>query len=119
MRHSLLYCLCSLAASSCSTGVTNSPGLPAEVGGGRGSQFGNYATVVAGETVIGGERCILYNWDRPLPDGRVLRYRSASCFLPNGRARAIGLDSSIVPMTESELRFEAPVEPDDPTPNRP
>ena len=79
--------------------------------GGRGSEFGNYGTVPAGE-IIGpeGTPCQAFAWDRPLSDGRVLRLRSASCAFAGrpGGLIAIELDNQIIPMSESYLRSEQP-----------
>ena len=87
--------------------------LPPTVGGGHGSEFGNYAATAAGEVMIDGQRCYVWNWDRPFSPGRVLRYRSASCPSAEfpGRYIAIDLGHSIVPLAESELRFEQPAAP--------
>jgi hypothetical protein len=86
-------------------------GLPPTIDGGRGSENGNYLSMPAGE-IIGpeGTPCRVFVWDRPLSDGRVLRQRSASCAFaarPGGLI-AIELDRQIVPISESDLRFERP-----------
>jgi hypothetical protein len=76
--------------------MPDKPRLPPEIGGGRGSEFGNYTAVPVGETVIKGARCVLFDWDRPLPDGYVIRLRSASCYRPDGIANAVELERHIV-----------------------
>jgi hypothetical protein len=85
------------------------PELPLDVGSGHGSEFGNYATLEAGETKLPtGERCTVYVWDRPYTKGTVIRYRSASCESrdhPNWMT-ARDLGHEIIPMAESNLRDE-------------
>ncbi len=50
------------------------------MGGGVGSQYGNYADQVDGEmTGPKGERCVIHTWDRPLTVNSIVRVRSASC----------------------------------------
>jgi hypothetical protein len=80
------------------------------VNGGRGSEFGNYAATDAGEVTVNGQRCHAWNWDRPISPTMVLRYRSASCPSTEfpGRYIAIDLGHSIVPLSESNQRFEPP-----------
>jgi len=95
------------ALAACSAVEPAKP-LPLAVGGGKGSEFGNYAAAEAGTVTIDGQRCYVWNWDRPFSPGMVLRYRSASCPSAEfpGRFIAIDLGHSIVPLSESNLRFE-------------
>ncbi|PWC80598.1 hypothetical protein TSH100_29395 [Azospirillum sp. TSH100] len=49
-------------------------------GDGIGSEQGNYAAQIDGETRDeAGMRCVIVNWDRPLTRDLVVRLRSASC----------------------------------------
>lgn len=73
---------------------------------GAGSQYGNYAARMDGEMRgPAGERCVVFNWDRPLSKDFALRLRSASCEAPGhpGRMTCIELDRSLVPIAESSL----------------
>jgi hypothetical protein len=87
MRLAVACCSASitLALSGCSsTNVSEPPselgGLPLNVGNGIGSQYGNYAMVPDGETLgPSGQRCFIFNWDRPLNKDFAIRYTSASC----------------------------------------
>jgi len=104
-RATLLALASALAACAA---LESSKPLPPTIGGGKGSEFGNYAATAAGTVTIDGQRCYVWNWDRPFAPGKVLRYRSASCPSTEfpGRFIAIDLDHSIVPLAESDLRFE-------------
>ena len=85
--------------------------LPLSVGGGFGSQIGNYPLVQSGEfTNSLGQLCKIFNWDRPLGPYQVLRVRSASCpdFNRPGSMMGVEIDRRIVPMSESPLRFLPP-----------
>ncbi len=79
------------------------------IDGGRGSEFGNYPAVPAGE-IVGpeGTPCQVFAWDRPLSDGRILRVRSASCAFAGrpGGLIAIELDKQIISMSRTNLRAE-------------
>ena len=86
--------------------------LPPEIGGGQGSEFGNYRAVAVGETTIKGARCVLFDWDRPLPDGNVIRLRSASCYRPaDGIANAVELERHVVRISDSPALLDAPAAP--------
>jgi hypothetical protein len=85
--------------------------LPLNVGGGHGSEIGNYPSTLAGQYLNSvGQPCRLYHWDRPLGPNQVLRVRSASC--PGGTRpgtmMATELDRQVIPMADSRLRFLAP-----------
>ncbi len=83
--------------------------LSPTIDGGRGSEFGNYPAVPAGE-IAGpeGTPCQVFVWDRPLSDGRVLRVRSASCAFAGrpGGLIAIELDKQVISMAGSNLQPE-------------
>ena len=85
--------------------------LPLAVGGGVGSQIGNYPLVQSGEfTNSSGQICKIFDWDRPLSPYQVLRVRSASCpggYRP-GVMMAVEIDRRVVPMASSHLRFLPP-----------
>ncbi|HVJ36085.1 MAG TPA: hypothetical protein VND94_23470 [Terriglobia bacterium] len=85
--------------------------LPPSVGNGTGSQYGNYAAQAAGEMRgPAGERCVVFNWDRPLTQGFVLRLRSASCESAErpGWMIARELSRSVIPMSQSYLNDARP-----------
>lgn len=109
----LVIACCSVLAVSvlaaCSTAPLPGPDVdrPMTVGNGLGSQHGNYAGQADGEMRLpAGERCVVFNWDRPLTNGRVLRLRSASCDSLEfpGRKIARELSRTIIPLSQSSLR---------------
>ena len=74
--------LTALSACSSLEGSKPQPAgqLPPDVGNGVGSQYGNYEMRAAGETKdAAGNRCIVFNWDRPLNKDTAIRYSSLSC----------------------------------------
>jgi len=76
---------------------------------GLGSQYGNYAAQEEGETRgASGERCVLFNWDRPLSAGFVIRVQSESCESKEHPGRMVASERSrlIVPVTLSNLKNE-------------
>ncbi len=86
MRLAVACCAMALALSGCSstTHFSQPPlgvgRLHFEVGNGVGSQYGNYGGHFDGETRSpSGERCFIFNWDRPLSKDFAIRYTSASC----------------------------------------
>jgi hypothetical protein len=101
-----VWCVIVLASACSNLNQPKPP--PFTVGGGKGSEFGNYAAASVGEITLDGERCRVWNWDRPLSSNEVLRYRSASCPSKEfpGRFVARGLGATMVPLADSALRFE-------------
>lgn len=106
-------CFCVLAAvlpllTGCATPETaKPPEPPLSVGNGLGSHYGNYAARPDGEMQgTDGERCVLYNWDRPLGNGMAVRLRSASCESRErpGRMIAHDLSRTIIPLSQSNLK---------------
>jgi len=85
--------------------------LPFTVGGGLGSQHGNYAATLSSEvfTDARGDRCPVWNWDRPISAALVLRLRSASCPDSRNPKRMIGVElgAQVVPMAKSGLSGQA------------
>lgn len=83
------------------------PPIPLSVGNGMGSQYGNYAARQDGEMRgPAGERCVLYNWDRPLTADLAIRLRSASCESQERPGWMISREISrtIIPLSESNLK---------------
>jgi len=106
--------LCSIAVavalSGCSSG-SSAPALPFAVGNGVGEQYGNYGAQVAGEMRgPSGERCVLFNWDRPISRDLAIRYVSASCESKErpGRMVCREISRSVIPISESNLKDEFP-----------
>ena len=98
-----------LIVSGCSTGTAPAVSPPLTVGNGAGSQYGNYAAQTDGEMRgPSGERCVIFNWDRPLTKDRVLRLRSASCDSRErpGQMVAREISRTVIPMSESNLKDE-------------
>ena len=84
--------------------------LPHDFGNGLGSQYGNYEMRAAGETRdADGDRCVVFNWDRPLNRNFVIRYSSESC---ESKAHPIWMTTTkytraVVPISESGLKDQA------------
>ena len=82
-------------------------GLPPEVDDGIGSQYGNYEMRPAGETKdAGGNRCVIFNWDRPLNRNFVIRYSTESC---ESKEHPIWMNTtpyvrSVIPIAQSNLK---------------
>ena len=95
------------ALSGCSS--TPASNVPLNVGGGVGSQYGNYAAQMAGEMRgPSGERCFLFNWDRPLTKDLAIRYTSASCESKEhpGRMVCTEISRTLIPISASNLAAE-------------
>lgn len=83
--------------------------LPLSVGNGVGSQYGNYAAEADGETRgPAGERCVVFNWDRPLTPDLALRVRSESCESKErpGWMLCRELSRTVIPIAASNLKAE-------------
>lgn len=107
MKLVVAFCACSaaLALSGCSSAGRVS--RPLSVGNGAGSEYGNYEAVMDGETRgPAGERCVVFNWDRPLTADLALRLRSASCESRTSPGRMVGVELSrtVIPLSESNVR---------------
>jgi hypothetical protein len=79
------------------------------VGNGVGSQYGNYAAQMDGEMRgPSGERCVIFNWDRPLTKGFAIRLRSASCESKErpGWMVCTEISRTVIPISESNLKDE-------------
>ena len=55
-----------------------------------------------------GERCIVFDWDRPFAKGLAIRMQSASCESKERPGRMVGreLSRTIIPIEESNLKDE-------------
>jgi len=99
-----------LVLSGCSTTppiASKAIDLPPTVGNGVGSQYGNYGGKMAGETLgSDGERCVLFNWDRPLTKDLALRMVSASCDSKDHPGWMVPREISrtVIPISESNLK---------------
>jgi len=84
--------------------------LPLSIDNGKGSQYGNYVAQVGGETQgPSGERCVIFNWDRPLTRDLAVRYTSEACPSKERPGAMICRDvaRTIVPIADSNLRDDA------------
>jgi hypothetical protein len=103
-----------LALAACSSdsetkGKERAIDLPLSVGNGTGSQNGNYTAQVAGETrAPGGERCVVFDWDRPLTKDLAVRLRSASCESTERPGQMVSreLSRTVIPISQSNLTNE-------------
>jgi hypothetical protein len=109
MRLVIACCAGSMALALSGCAATPAVNLPLNVGNGAGSQYGNYAGQMDGEmNGPAGERCVVFNWDRPLTKEPAVRTRSASCESTErpGRMVAKELSRTVIPMSESNLKDE-------------
>lgn len=93
-------------------GRTTAP--PIAVGNGLGSEFGNYPARPDGVAIgADGEKCTLFDWDRPLGRDLALRLRSASCEAAGrpGTMVSTELSRAVIPLTASPLRTDPTVTP--------
>jgi hypothetical protein len=93
------------ALSGCAS--TPAADVPMSVGNGAGSQYGNYAAQMDGEMRDpSGERCVVFNWDRPLTKDLALRLRSASCESEERPGRMVSreLSRTVIPISQSNLK---------------
>jgi hypothetical protein len=76
------------------------------VNNGVGSQYGNYPAQTGGE-IRGpdGERCVLFNWDRPLNKDFAVRYTSMSCESKEHPQWMTTRDgpTTVIPLSQSNL----------------
>ncbi len=82
---------------------------PLTVGGGKGSQQGNYPTFLTGDIHDSPDGpCAVYAWDRMLSSGQVVRYLSGACPYPGrpGYFRMVELGRVLLPAGESPLAAE-------------
>lgn len=113
MRLFVFACCCvstALVLSGCGATRENAPAPPPpSVGNGVGSQYGNYGAQMAGEMRgPSGERCVLFNWDRPLSKSLAIRYTSASCESQErpGWMTCRDISRTVIPLSESNLKDE-------------
>lgn len=113
MRFRAGCCALAITLSACSSGDVLRPNidprLPLNVENGIGSERGNYEMRPAGETRdAAGNRCVVFNWDRPLNRAYVIRYSSASCESKEHpvRMHATPYTRTIIPISESNLKSE-------------
>ena len=108
MRLVASTCVLALVLSGCATSLRQPKAvdLPLDIGGGIGSQFGNYEMRPAGETRDAkGNRCEVFNWDRPLNRNFAVRYSSESC---ESKEHPIWMNTTpyirkVIPIAESNL----------------
>lgn len=107
---SIVACCAVLSLCACSIPETSSTAsIPVQVGNGIGSQYGNYGAEMDGEMLGSqGERCIIFNWDRPVTKDLAIRLRSASCEAKERPGWMISREISrtLIPMSESNLKTE-------------
>ncbi|HTT99682.1 MAG TPA: hypothetical protein VMF58_16660 [Rhizomicrobium sp.] len=112
MRQIAACCVTALVLSGCTSTPSQHPSVPAlpfNVGNGVGSEFGNYEMRAAGETRdAAGNRCTIFNWDRPLNRDYAIRYTSESCESREhpGWMNATTYTRTIVPIGHSNLAAE-------------
>jgi hypothetical protein len=106
----LVVACCSVPIALALSGCASTPAkLPLNVGNGVGSQYGNYAAQMDGEMRgPSGERCVIFNWDRPLTKDLAIRLRSASCESKDDPGRMVSTEISrmVIPTSESNLKDE-------------
>ena len=107
----LVVACCSVSIALALSGCSSTPtaNLPMSVGNGLGSQYGNHAAQMDGEMRgPSGERCVIFNWDRPLTKGLAIRLRSASCESKErpGWMVCTEISRTVIPISESNLKDE-------------
>jgi len=113
-RHRPYLTLSAALLSACTTHDTphttpTAPDLPLAVNHGAGSQYGNYPAQMDGEMRgPNGERCVIFNWDRPLTKDLAIRLRSASCESRErpGWMTCMEISRTVIPLSESNLADE-------------
>ena len=103
VRRRMLGSALALILSGCAA-TGDRPPSPMMIDNGTGSQHGNHAARMDGEMRgPSGERCVVFNWDRPLSKDFALRLRSASCESAThpGRMTCIELERSLIPLADS------------------
>jgi len=111
MKRAAACCLLALALTACTSAQQPVPpgkaSLPLDVGNGIGSQYGNYEMRAAGETKdADGNRCFVYNWDRPLNKDTAIRYTSLSC---ESKEHPVWMSTTpytrkLIPLSQSNLK---------------
>lgn len=103
-----------IALSACSSSKPPQPSplpapsveLPLAINKGVGSQYGNYAAEIERE-MLGerGERCVVFNWDRPLTAELAIRLKSASCESKEapGMMTSHEISRMVIPISQSNL----------------
>ncbi|HEY4134363.1 MAG TPA: hypothetical protein VGO34_04030 [Alphaproteobacteria bacterium] len=108
MKFAPACCFVALSLAGCAA-TKDAPPVALNVGNGVGSQYGNYAAQVDGEMRdAAGERCVVYNWDRPLASDLAVRVKSASCESRDhpGWMSAREISRTVIPMSASNLKDE-------------
>lgn len=114
MRLAAACCVMALVLAGCSSTEVfeppaSAPALPLDRGDGAGSQYGNYGGSFDGETKSpAGERCYVFNWDRPLNRDFAIRYTSASSESkehPNWMTTT-SFTRKVIPIAQSNLKNE-------------
>lgn len=113
--------LAACAGPTPATAPSVPPPTPQVFAGARGAALGNYPAYASGETIPSiflaqhpdAAPCPVFHWDRPLPDGQVLRLRSASCLIPGSDIRYadIELGRTVIPLADSPLAHGWPLPP--------
>jgi hypothetical protein len=107
MRRAVACCAVAMASALSGCASTPAADVPMSVDNGAGSQYGNYAAQMGGEMRDpSGERCVVFDWDRPLTKDLALRQRSASC---ESQERPGGMVSreisrTVIPISQSNLK---------------
>ena len=102
-----------LALSACSSPKPQPPlpsapafDMPLAINNGAGSQYGNYAAEEEREERgPDGQRCVIFNWDRPLTSELAIRLKSASCESKDvpGMMTSHEISRLVIPIRESNL----------------
>ena len=112
MRLVLVCCSVATALALCdcsSRARAPSAKLPLSIAHGSGSEYGNYAAQAGGEMRgPAGERCVIFDWDRPLTNDRAVRVRSQSCESKErpGQMVSTEISRTFIPLSQSNLKGE-------------
>lgn len=89
------------------SGCASTDGQVQSFGNGTGSEYGNYVPQADGEMRgPAGERCIVFNWDRPLTRDLAVRLTSASC---ESKTHPFWMDTrelsrTVIPLSRSNVK---------------
>ncbi|WP_146214771.1 hypothetical protein [Azospirillum thermophilum] len=105
----LVVACCAGAVALALSGCSSVGGPPSDDGVSlaTGSRNGNFTAEPAGEMRdASGERCVVFDWDRPLTGDLAVRLRSASCESRQhpGWMAGTELSRTVIPRSQSNLR---------------
>lgn len=97
-------CYFATAASTLSGCASQQIAQSIYVNNGVGSQYGNFEMHAVGETVSPtGDRCVIFDQDRPLSNGFALRVKTESCGNPK-KMECTEISRTVIRLSDSSLK---------------